>query len=199
MAANEGHVIYLWSMGATKPLPGMRRALPANGFGLAGRGWSRTGRTGREHSTGRGEHSTPRQGPAGGGQGLLRPQPTQGSAAPQPQPPQQGKGSLNHSMKQTQDGCKCAQRSWGRQRESCSAPRPTSLILHPGAPRCSLRAPILAVPCTKGAPALRSPGADAGAKSLAPSQERASSLEGTGKGKTVSAAVPGEANALLNL
>lgn len=91
------------------------------------------------------------------------------------------------------------QRSWGRQRGSCSAPRPTSLILHPGAPRCSLRAPILAVPCTKGAPALRSPGADAGAKSLAPAQERASSLEGTGKGKTVSAAVPGEANALLNL
>lgn len=101
MAANEGHVIYLWSMGATKPLPGMRQALPANGFGLVGRGWSRTGRTGREHSTGRGEHSTPRQGPAGGGQGLLRPHPTQGSAAPLPKPSQQGKRSPNHSTKQT--------------------------------------------------------------------------------------------------
>lgn len=78
-------------------------------------------------------------------------------------------------------------------------PDPRASSCTQGYPRCSLRAPISAVPCTKGAPALCSPGADAGAKSLAPAQERASSLEGTGKGKTVSAAVPGEANALLNL
>lgn len=152
MAANEGHVIYLCSMGATKPLPGMRRALPANGFGLAGRGWSRAGRTGREHSTGRGEHSTPRQGPAGGGQGLLRPHPTQGSAASLPQPSQQGKGSLNHSTKQTQRGCKRAHSCWGAQRGSCSAPRPTSLILHPGAPPVLPPCPNLGCTLHKGCP-----------------------------------------------
>lgn len=210
MAANEGHVIYLCSMGATKPLPGMRRALPADGFGLAGRGRSRAGCTGREHSTGRGEHSTPRQGAAGGGEGLLRPHPAQGSAAPLPQPSQQGKGSLDPGTKQTQRGCKRAHSCWGGQRGSCSAPRPTSPILHPGAPQAPPPCPHLGCALHKGrpstlhrhrlaAPRARCPGADAGAKSLAPAQERASSLQGTGKGKTVSAAVPGEANALLNL